>query len=444
MLNGHNVHVGVVGGSISWGHGATKRGEKDWFSHFSKWLIDAFPRSNITARNGCVPGVPSSYMILCLEQSLNYEDVELVFVEFNLNDGIAETIVNPQVQGMERLIRRILALPKRPAVVLLQTPSHGMAAYPVDHPKHAPGMEHKLFYTTLEDVEGAVAQYYDVQMLSLRTALYRLAVFKQVEGFLWEQTFWDIHPGDQGHRIMADLAVYLIQQTALGMLLRPFGPEDEEAFMEPLPDPMYPNNRPPDTPMCIMYDTFKPMMVESQGWDFLDEGTPGKPKVGFVATTPGSRMVIRLNTDRSQTGQLPQSRVAIWVQHLKSYEHMGVAEFRCISGCQCEPHQEDAHIAQRVSQLYVFRMDVTQSAACDVEVEVLPATTSGEHKFKVAGVVIEEGADKNYLSTVYRQGNGEFGMSEHNGNRAQLVRTREGLTGDIRRLLRAVRGWYRR
>ncbi|GIL55251.1 hypothetical protein Vafri_10837 [Volvox africanus] len=444
MLNGDNVQVGVIGGSISWGHGATKRGEKDWFSHFSKWLIDAFPRSNITARNGCVPGVPSAYMILCLEQSLNHEDVELVFVEFNLNDGTNSMLVNPQVQSMERLIRRILELPRRPAVVLLQTPSHGQAEYPLEHPKHAPGVEYKRFYETLEDAEGAVAQYYDVQMLSLRTALYRLAVFKQVEGFLWEQTFWDIHPGDQGHRIMADLAVYLIQQTAVGMLLRPFGAEDEEAFLEALPEPMYPDNKAPDAPMCIMYDAFKPMVIEARGWEYLDEGIPGKPKVGFIATTPGSRLVMRINTDRSRTGQIPDSRVSVWVQHLKSYTHMGIAQFRCISGCQCEPHVEDAHIDRRVSQLYVFRMDVTQSAQCDIEAEVLSSTKSGENKFKIAGVVIAEGSSRNYLSTLYLDGNGEFGMAEHNGNREQLVRTREGLTGDIRRLLRTIRSWYRR
>ncbi|GIL55253.1 hypothetical protein Vafri_10837 [Volvox africanus] len=243
---------------------------------------------------------------------------------------------------------------------------------------------------------------------------------------------------------MADLAVYLIQQTAVGMLLRPFGAEDEEAFLEALPEPMYPDNKAPDAPMCIMYDAFKPMVIEARGWEYLDEGIPGKPKVGFIATTPGSRLVMRINTDRSRTGQIPDSRVSVWVQHLKSYTHMGIAQFRCISGCQCEPHVEDAHIDRRVSQLYVFRMDVTQSAQCDIEAEVLSSTKSGENKFKIAGVVIAEGSSRNYLSTLYLDGNGEFGMAEHNGNREQLVRTREGLTGDIRRLLRTIRSWYRR
>ncbi len=72
----------------------------------------------------------------------------------------------------------------------------------------------------------------------------------------------------------------------------------------------------------------RPRVVEARGWEYLNEGTADKPKPGFVATTPGSRMVMRLNTDRSALGQAAEARVSVWVQHLKSYEHMGIAEFR--------------------------------------------------------------------------------------------------------------------
>ena len=39
---------------------------------------------------------------------------------------------------------------------------------------------------------------------------------------------------------MADLAVWLLQQTALDLLLRPFSPEDTELIEEGLPAPMLP------------------------------------------------------------------------------------------------------------------------------------------------------------------------------------------------------------
>jgi hypothetical protein len=43
--------------------------------------------------------------------------------------------------------------------------------------------EWKPFPQTVEDLYGAVAQYYDAQWLSFRTALYRLTNFKKTEGF---------------------------------------------------------------------------------------------------------------------------------------------------------------------------------------------------------------------------------------------------------------------
>ncbi len=41
-------------------------------------------------------------------------------------------------------------------------------------------------------------------------------------------------------RILADLVVHLIQQTALDLLLRPLGPGDAQLAAQPLPAPMFP------------------------------------------------------------------------------------------------------------------------------------------------------------------------------------------------------------
>ena len=45
---------------------------------------------------------------------------------------------------------------------------------------------------------GAVAQYYDLLTMSLRTSLQRLAVHKMTPGFRWNETFADYHPGEYG------------------------------------------------------------------------------------------------------------------------------------------------------------------------------------------------------------------------------------------------------
>ncbi|PNH08449.1 hypothetical protein TSOC_004974 [Tetrabaena socialis] len=165
----------------------------------ARWGIrmSAFPNANITARNGCTPGVPSPYMIMCLELSVD-PDVDLVFVEYTLNDGHDRLIFESQVvKDSERLVRRILALPNHPAVVFMHVPSHGIAGYPPSHPKFEKERDiYAEFYQTSEDVEAAVSQYYDVQYLSLRTAVHHLAAHKEAPGFLWEQLF-----GGKGGRL---------------------------------------------------------------------------------------------------------------------------------------------------------------------------------------------------------------------------------------------------
>ncbi|GIL63834.1 hypothetical protein Vafri_17825 [Volvox africanus] len=415
------IKVAVIGGSISYGEFAHEKGRTDWFSIFAKWLISAFPRANVTARNGCTPGVPTPYMILCLELSVD-PDVDLVFMEYTLNDAYsvpshheeAKLLDNPIVKNAERLVRRVLALPQRPAVVFMHSPPCGMASYPVGHPKNPNSMPYRSFPMTSEDIQGAISQYYDVQYLSMRTAMYRLAVHKQELGFLWEDMFVDHHPGDHGHKIMADLAVHLIQQVALGLLLEPYGREEEEVVWEALPAPMYDGNSAPNSVMCSVAASFRQLVVLSEGFDYINEGTAIKPKPGYVATQPGSRLQLRVNTDRSAVGSPPDGMVHVYLHHLRSYEHMGMASISCVSGCSCQEVAVDALIQDRVSQVYLAGLTATQSPDCIIQVKVLEQTNSGEHKFKVSGVVVAEVAGKlNGLPGLNAAHDQEFGLRQH-------------------------------
>ena len=42
-----------------------------------------------------------------------------------------------------------------------------------------------------------------------------------------------------GHKLMADLAVWAIQRTAIDLLLRPYSQRDAGMAAEPLPHPMF-------------------------------------------------------------------------------------------------------------------------------------------------------------------------------------------------------------
>lgn len=75
---GWRLSAGVIGGSISWGHGV-QRGSEDWFSLLQRWMESTFTQHNITFKNGCVPATQSSYVSSCLQQFVD-ADVDLVSV----------------------------------------------------------------------------------------------------------------------------------------------------------------------------------------------------------------------------------------------------------------------------------------------------------------------------------------------------------------------------
>jgi hypothetical protein len=57
---------------------------------------------------------------------------------------------------------------------------------------------------------------------------------------------WDVdfmHPVDPGMAAIADMAVHLLQSTAMGLLLHPLGRQDKELLQEPLPPPMHAGER---------------------------------------------------------------------------------------------------------------------------------------------------------------------------------------------------------
>lgn len=172
--------AGVIGGSISWGHGV-QRGTQDWFSLLQLWMEATFPQHRFTLKNGCVPATQSSYVSSCLQQFVD-ADADLVgertlhsagllyvctqhccthpvfpqlceqgrpssphaqaatkmhirapfsslrvlahaqvLVEYVTNDGYHHgSVDNSLVRSFERLLRKLLNFGRAPAVVLLE------------------------------------------------------------------------------------------------------------------------------------------------------------------------------------------------------------------------------------------------------------------------------------------------------------------------------------
>ncbi len=89
-----------------------------------------------------------------------------VTLEFAINDKADAPWASPQRKAYEQLIRRLLALPGRPAVLLL----HHYAWWMATHDDGRGG----LFYREPEGQHTLLAHYYDLPSVSVRAATWRL------------------------------------------------------------------------------------------------------------------------------------------------------------------------------------------------------------------------------------------------------------------------------
>ena len=93
------------------------------------------------------------------------------------------------------------------------------------------------------------------------------------------------------------------QQTALDVILRPYGKADAGMLHEPLPQPpadpplsfsIVVGNYAPTTALCLQQDMLAPHVLEAAGWEYVNEGTDAKPKKGYVSKTPGSVLKLKV------------------------------------------------------------------------------------------------------------------------------------------------------
>jgi hypothetical protein len=86
----------------------------------------------------------------------------------------------------------------------------------------------------------------------------------------------------------------------------------------------------------------------------------------------------------------PQPNMVVFIGYLKGPRMMGRARISCVSGCSCSPLTVDGWHAHPHMRLATAKLHVTQSPECLVEVQVLPQSSSGHHKFKVTGVLVSQ------------------------------------------------------
>ena len=153
-------------------------------------------------------------------------------------------------------------------------------------------------------------------------------------------------------------------------------------------------------------------VVKAEGWGYV-EMDGGKLKPGWLSTIPGSELWMAFDMDLG----IHVDPQFISLSVLSSYEHMGQAEVTCVLGCRCDKSQIDGHITNHrhsIPKRHEFRLfqqhhpgsltgegggsrgggnsssNSTYSSRCVIQLKVLQASRSGEHKVKVMQLAIKK------------------------------------------------------
>ena len=206
---GEPVTVGIIGGSVTQGAGASSAMTRGYAALFANWWKLTFPKSKLTYVNAAIGGTGSLFGTHRIERDLLGSQPELVIVEFSINDGDTEQLG----QTYEGVMRQILRKPWAPAVISFTVwGGAGHIGYPSTwHEK--------------------VARHYALPMVSAR-----VAVSPEIQGgqLKLEDLMSDvIHPNDRGHRVLAATLIHYFEKVVAAL--------PEEAKIQaagPVPSPI--------------------------------------------------------------------------------------------------------------------------------------------------------------------------------------------------------------
>ncbi|KAI8469583.1 MAG: SGNH hydrolase-type esterase domain-containing protein [Monoraphidium minutum] len=398
MLAGRKVEVAILGGSVSAGAVASRKMDPTdpndvW--NLVRLALQKGVSPKIEFYNNARAATKSYITSLCVDKFLN-ATADLVFVEFIANDGseMDTQIFGPQekTRSFERFLRKIQGQPSNPAVVMMQMLVSEMALPPGGRD----GKPKRGFWSTPEDNYGNLAQYYDIPTLSFRDALWQLGDNGR-DGMSWDDFMGSdrLHPNDRGHRLMSDMVVYLLQQTAVDLLVHPLSAADVAASRAPMPPPMFDANEAGREQVCAQGKEMKDYVASSDGWSLVEYDGPGMkyPTYGYETTQTGKPLVLQVDT--TTPGGPAGAAAGVVLTYTKAQTGFGNAKITCANGCTCDPVTLDG--AVEYDQIVVFLEELHPSAAptCQVRVEMDSSSPSGS-KLRISGVAIT--ADPGHVS----------------------------------------------
>ncbi|PSC68178.1 Acyl-coenzyme A thioesterase THEM4 isoform A [Micractinium conductrix] len=423
LMAGKPIKVFTLGASVTRGIGTTDR-RYSYASRLFEWIQAAFPHKDHVFVNRGIGGTSSAIYSVCAEHMVQ-EDADLIVLEFSANDLKDAPFSHPERKGYEQLVRKLLGMWGRPALIQL----HHYAWW------HAVGdgvEDGGLFYHPAAEAQlGVFAQYYDFPSVSVRGAMWHL-MRSRVGQFNpdaarhgatasptdypipgaepgTEKQYWyrdRTHPGDEGHGMLAELLAHVLAKAVMESLSpRPrLHLAGRDADLAPardargLPLPMIPGNAATPTTLCAIEEDFQDVVDASKGFAYKPERPDGRnfveQKWGWSAAKPGAWAEMLFDSASGfvdLTGNATNEGAQVSLSYLKSYKGMGTAELACVSGCTCEPQALDGTWETELSLQQILQFWVSRHRRCRVRITVSErpgAVAQRGHKVQLLGIMV--------------------------------------------------------
>ena len=175
---GESLVIGFLGGSIT--QGSLSSTPKTCYEYLVyEWWKKSFPNAAFSFVNGGIGGTTSHYGGARAWKDVLCYRPDIVTVDFSVNDDANEFFE----ETYEGMLRRLLAAPSAPAVVVLNN----------------------VFYDTgknAQDYHNRIADHYGIPHVSIKDTVYPdVESGKIVRADITPD---NLHPNDKGHRLVAD------------------------------------------------------------------------------------------------------------------------------------------------------------------------------------------------------------------------------------------------
>ncbi|MFC5652957.1 SGNH/GDSL hydrolase family protein [Paenibacillus solisilvae] len=210
--------VAFLGGSITEGAGASDSEKTSWRALTGRFFKERFLTGEVISINAGVGGTTSTFGAHRLQEHVfAHGQIDLLFVEFSVNDGRDR---EESIKGMEGIVRQCRRLSPQTDICFVYTAAD----------KNLTG---ELPFNIA--VHEEVAVHYDIPSVSFAAPIYEQIQCGQL---LWKELANDgVHPNDIGHALYA-----LFLQEFLVIALLPGVREDDGQNTLTLPPPLHNQN----------------------------------------------------------------------------------------------------------------------------------------------------------------------------------------------------------